>query len=204
MGDTESALLKKVIGSPDKSKATEVPKFSYVEGTSTSSFQDSLAEWVKVAPRSQDPATFHKFQSATDTRISLLLKAILEGKQPETVLAVLQKSAAQHVLDRIQHILDTASFGTLFTAVFKPKSELVARKSLRHILHTLSKFHDQHPSVLFLADVNGQTLKSTGGYADVYTGTYQGGKVAVKKLRVFLSDSLKILVKTKRICTGSP
>lgn len=70
--------------------------------------------------------------------------------------------------------------------------------------------YDKLPEALFLSgvqlDVENDIANLSGGYSDVYIGSYGTQRVAVKRLRVFSSmeESKRDEVKRVRACSAVP
>lgn len=87
------------------------------------------------------------------------------------------------ITDQHSQVLDSAA---LPLAAFNPQF-LQYRNKLRKLSLKLSITHDIFPSALVLREVqlSNQKLIGSGSFADVFVGTYNGEKVALKRLRVF-------------------
>ncbi|THH29984.1 hypothetical protein EUX98_g4198 [Antrodiella citrinella] len=142
---------------------------------------------LDLAQDNQTSGSLCRFESPADPQIPLLLKDMLKGALPESALTSLVDNDIQYIIDCVQNIFDTSSFHIL-VAVSDPEDERVVQRHLRRILLKLSLQYQILPLALFMLGVECQSLESTGfgGFADVFCGTHQGRKVALKRLRVFL------------------
>lgn len=61
----------------------------------------------------------------------------------------------------------------------------------RRLMHKLSEAHDQLPTSLFINGVYDPDEHATfaGGFGDVYRASYDGKRVALKRIRTFTADS---------------
>ena len=73
---------------------------------------------------------------------------------------------------------------------------------LRRLLIGLSKKAQLLPDSLFVEGVicNDKNSVACGGYADVYRAVYCGREVALKRMRVFSSDSSEKEMKSVSLC----
>ncbi|KAH8100929.1 kinase-like domain-containing protein [Cristinia sonorae] len=137
------------------------------------------------------------FISPQDPQIAILLKAVLDARVPESTLMGLVGSDPRHVIDWLQQILDLPSSDgelVLLNLSIDQNDRRQTHGRLRRILLKLSLHHNLLPSALTLPNVVCSTSESIGfgGFADVFCGTHQGRRVALKRLRVFLmSDPSK-------------
>lgn len=94
----------------------------------------------------------------------------------ESVLA-LRSSAAQQILDYLQHILDDAP------------ADHPNRRDAIYLLIRLASASNLLPKSLFVHDVRLDSATRdpvrTGGFADIYLGYHERCKVALKRLRLF-------------------
>ena len=66
------------------------------------------------------------------------------------------------------------------------------RDRIRRLVVRISQEMREFPSGMFLHDVyltpDGSQPIAGGGFSDVHLGHYQGGKVAIKRLRTYVTD----------------
>ena len=82
-------------------------------------------------------------------------------------------------------------------------SFLKYRSDLRRLSLKLAMKHDRLPTLLILRNVQCADRSeriAAGGFADVYCGEYQGGKVALKCLRIYSSMSSEQEQLTRKVC----
>ncbi|THH32513.1 hypothetical protein EUX98_g1658 [Antrodiella citrinella] len=107
---------------------------------------------------------------------------------PTEALSSLSEPDARVVLDEMWRILDspaspTVAIGGLSFAVY--------RTTLKRVTLKLALEHHILPESLILMGVErlDEEQRGTGSFSDVFYGTYQGRKVALKRLRVFVMSS---------------
>ncbi|THH17740.1 hypothetical protein EUX98_g9067 [Antrodiella citrinella] len=111
---------------------------------------------------------------------------ILSSKQSEAdknLLLASRNELATYILERLQNILD----GT----AEKASVDANYRYGIRRLLVRLCVDSGILPPSLFLTSVKCTDTEPVGmgGYADIFCGTHAGGRVALKRLRTFLSVS---------------
>ncbi|KAF8137862.1 hypothetical protein K438DRAFT_2120159 [Mycena galopus ATCC 62051] len=126
-----------------------------------------------------------------EERIATFLVSIFSSKSDEETVLHLEGDSAQHFLDVVQETLDRG-----FLA-----AQEHARMALR-IIRKLSESCNMFPSSLFIVGVNGRDEHPSfgGGFGDIYSASYDGQRVALKRMRHFLycSDLRRI-----RLVSGS-
>ncbi|KAJ7336465.1 kinase-like domain-containing protein [Mycena albidolilacea] len=115
-----------------------------------------------------------------EAQITTFLTHILDSRTARLVAQELEESSAQLFVDAIQNVLD---WGTLPDA----KSRAKARKLMQKVVEA----GEQLPSSLFIIGVNDHDEHPTfgGGFGDVYQASYDGKRVALKRIRTFTADS---------------
>ncbi|KAJ7616201.1 kinase-like domain-containing protein [Mycena polygramma] len=115
-----------------------------------------------------------------ERQLSVYLGHILDSKEARHAAVLLQGPHAQSFLDALQHILNC---GSLPTATYTTKA--------RRLMQKLSEAQDQLPTALFITGVYDPDEHPTfgGGFGDVYRASYDGKRVAVKRIRTFSAES---------------
>ncbi|KAJ7210651.1 kinase-like domain-containing protein [Mycena rebaudengoi] len=122
---------------------------------------------------SNDPK-LRKALHEDETRIATHLMSIMDSQAAKEAVLALEGDAAQHFLDVIQHTLDR---GLLIAQEHNSKA--------RRMIVKLSQACDKLPSSLFITGVGGRDHDATfsGGFSDIYRGSYGGKTVALKHIR---------------------
>ncbi|KAF7336057.1 Kinase-like protein [Mycena sanguinolenta] len=159
----------------------------------TESYIDSLlASWERRRPllsMTTLPVADRRELSADQVRqrlgdveaqIDTLLIRIIGSREDRRAARRLESDRAQSFVDAIQDALDR---GTL------PDSR--SRSKARHLIQKVSEAGGQLPSSLFIEGVDDHDEHPTfgGGFGDVYQASYQGRRVALKRIRTFTADS---------------
>ncbi|KAF7331196.1 Kinase-like protein [Mycena sanguinolenta] len=115
-----------------------------------------------------------------EERLASLLVSIFSSKSDEQAVLRLEGDSAQFFLDVIQEKLDGGF-------IEKQEHTRVARR----IVRKLSESCDSLPSSLFIAGVEERDEHPTfgGGFGDIYRASYDGQRVALKRMRHFLRGS---------------
>ncbi|TCD71936.1 hypothetical protein EIP91_000068 [Steccherinum ochraceum] len=124
-------------------------------------------------------------------RISQLVEEALKKKKPD--LPSLSDADAERAIDEIWRLLElpTTDIGVQSYAY---------RSKLRRLCLKLVLEHDKLPMKLFLfhVRVTDPDASGAGGFSDVFTGSYEGKIVAIKRLRVFVKSSQAQQTKLRR------
>ncbi|KAJ7847497.1 kinase-like domain-containing protein [Mycena olivaceomarginata] len=115
-----------------------------------------------------------------ESQIASYLAQILDSREIRHSALLLQGDKAQAFLDAVKSVLDR---GSLPTASYTTMA--------RRLMHKLSEAHDQLPTSLFINGVYDPDEHATfaGGFGDVYRASYDGKRVALKRIRTFTADS---------------
>ncbi|KAF7349166.1 Kinase-like protein [Mycena sanguinolenta] len=126
------------------------------------------------------PTQVRKRLGDIEAQIGTLLIQILDSRAARRAAEQLESDRAQHFVDAIQDALDR---GTI------PDSS--SRSKARHLIQKVSEAREQLPSSLFIEGVNDHDEHPTfgGGFGDIYQASYQGKRVALKRIRTFTADS---------------
>ncbi|KAK6988688.1 kinase-like protein [Favolaschia claudopus] len=118
--------------------------------------------------------------STNDQEITSLLTVIVQSAVARQVVLHINLQEAQVVLE-VMH--DTVTRGLLSDAADNTK--------LRRLMLKLSATRDVLPSSLFIAGIQDRDEHpvSAGGFGDVYKGVYNGGCVAMKRIRIFTGEA---------------
>ncbi|KAH8091683.1 kinase-like domain-containing protein [Cristinia sonorae] len=127
------------------------------------------------------------YSVATRYGVNQYIEAALAGGDHTEVLPLSSPDDAMIVLDEIWKVLDSAALprgsqGTHFYTY---------RNQLRRLSLKVAITYERFPTGLVLTAVrcDDQNQRGAGGFADVYCGTYNGAKVALKRLRTFIMRS---------------
>ncbi|KAK7038630.1 kinase-like domain-containing protein [Favolaschia claudopus] len=114
-----------------------------------------------------------------EDRMALCLENIIASWETRHAALRLKRENTQAFLDAVQHVLKR---GTLPNAAYAN----IACKLMQRI----SEAHDQLPMSLFISGVHDPDQYPTfsGGFADVYRASYNGKRVALKRIRTFTSE----------------
>ncbi|KAH8080681.1 kinase-like domain-containing protein [Cristinia sonorae] len=111
-----------------------------------------------------------------------LILSSLESDADKNLVLASKDDLALYMLERLQSLLD----GTANTT---SPSDSSNRHRIRRLLVRLCLDSGILPPSLLLTGIKCEDTDPVGmgGYADIFRGTYEGGRVALKRLRVFLS-----------------
>ncbi|KAJ7202467.1 kinase-like domain-containing protein [Mycena haematopus] len=117
---------------------------------------------------------------ADEERIATFLLFIFNSKSDEETVLRLEGDSAQHFLDVVQETLDRGFI------MVQEHTKMALR-----IIRKLSALCDKLPSSLFIVGVTGRDEHPTfgGGFGDIYRASYDGQRVALKRMRHFLRGS---------------
>ncbi|KAJ7879535.1 kinase-like domain-containing protein [Mycena olivaceomarginata] len=117
---------------------------------------------------------------AAEAQITTFLTHILDSRAARRVAQELEESSAQSFVDAIQNVLD---WGILPDANSRAKA--------RKLMQQVAESGEQLPSSLFITGVTDRDEHPTfgGGFGDVYQASYDGKRVALKRIRTFTADS---------------
>ncbi|KAF7336054.1 hypothetical protein MSAN_02319200 [Mycena sanguinolenta] len=115
-----------------------------------------------------------------EAQIDALLICVIGSREARRAARRLESDRAQSFVDAIQ---DALHRGTL------PASS--SRSKARRLMQKVSEAGEQLPSSLFITGVNDHDEQPTfgGGFGDIYQASYQGRRVALKRIRTFTADS---------------
>ncbi|TCD66172.1 hypothetical protein EIP91_001726 [Steccherinum ochraceum] len=112
----------------------------------------------------------------------------------ETPLNRISSDDAQKVLDEVWKVLDSVALPLASTH----QQFSAYEDKLRSVSIRLSILHGILSTALFLSGatcLDSNSLAGIGTFADVFVGTFRGEKVALKRLRVYMSGSQKTVMK---------
>ncbi|TCD63488.1 hypothetical protein EIP91_005347 [Steccherinum ochraceum] len=121
------------------------------------------------------------YSLSNEDTIQVYVRAVLSDGRTLDLPKLSSTEAAQDALDQVWKMLGA------------PSADLTAlsryRNTLRRIILKLAITYDILPTALALEEVqcDDREVHGAGGHADVYCGTYQDRKVALKRLRVYIS-----------------
>ncbi|TCD67324.1 hypothetical protein EIP91_000245 [Steccherinum ochraceum] len=166
-----------------------------------SDFQHSLCQVRLRASKVGEGAADRSTMASGNTNsplapyeIQRFIRASLDSPQTSPLTAV-SAAGAQTVLDEIWKVLDSVAL----PIASSNRQFSLYRNKLRKLSLKLSITHNILPTTLILAGVEcvGTISIGAGAFADVYIGTFRGEKVALKRLRVYVSttESQKLAIK---------
>ncbi|KAF5367997.1 hypothetical protein D9758_004485 [Tetrapyrgos nigripes] len=138
-------------------------------------YRVNLLQVVSALNMSEDPRVREALEK-DEYEIAGMLHAVSESEASRRAILALEGDEAQKFLDVVQDVIDKG---------YLLDSEEVSQA--RRLLVKLSETCDKLPSSLFIKGVEALDEQATygGGFGDVYQATYNGKRVALKKMRIF-------------------
>ncbi|KAJ7134261.1 kinase-like domain-containing protein [Mycena epipterygia] len=117
---------------------------------------------------------------ACEQRLYTSILAVLGSRDAKNAVLLLEDTRAQLFLDALQDVLERGSL---------PSAERTSQA--RRLILRLSEAHDQLPSSLFITGVIDRDEHPTfgGGFGDIFRASYNGGTVALKRIRIFTATA---------------
>ncbi|KAJ7802403.1 hypothetical protein B0H14DRAFT_1660481 [Mycena olivaceomarginata] len=174
----DSAMLSNPSSPPEeliRPEDQDTASLGYLENLLASWERRSLLSTV-VAPEEDR----QRLLKAAEAQITTFLTHILDSRAARRAAQELEQSSAQSFVDAIQNVLD---WGTLPDANSRAKA--------RKLMQKVAESGEQLPSSLFITGVNDHDEHPSfgGGFGDVYQASYDGKRVALKRIRIFTADS---------------
>ncbi|KAJ7145846.1 kinase-like domain-containing protein [Mycena epipterygia] len=164
----------------DEHKSTALPEPESGASSPVDAFLHNQEQQTALLARGLPPEDLHDALRSCEQRICTSLLAVLDSRDAKRAVLLLEGARAQSFLDAVQDALDRGSL---------PSAERTAQA--RRLILRLSEARDQLPSSLFITGVADRDEHPTfcGGFGDIYRATYNGGTVAVKRIRVFIAGA---------------
>ncbi|KAJ7797088.1 kinase-like domain-containing protein [Mycena olivaceomarginata] len=194
--EDEDALDEYIIHKRDSSQAIKLSEASLLQEQQLRAAEDlaQVCDSGEDGNGSARPLRTSRRQTGTVKNFPLVKRAriqklskrrsrrfhILDSQDARHAAQELEGSSAQSFVDAIQNVLD---WGTLPDARSRAKA--------RQLMQKVAEAGEQLPSSLFVIGVNDHDEHPTfgAGFGDVYQASYDGKRVALKRIRTFTADS---------------
>jgi hypothetical protein len=131
-----------------------------------------------------------------EAQITTFLTHILDSQDARHAAQELEGSSAQSFVDAIQNVCFSPS-SLFYSSNLDGQvlnwglADASSRAKARQFMRKVAEAGEQLPSSLFITGVNDHDEHPTfgGGFGDVYQASYDGKRVALKRIRTFTADS---------------